>query len=127
MNKRQKVQAEPTELQCHETMPCFREEDKVCPCLCHPSTRVGEDVLLGVLHQLRSQFNDSGNDPYEIESPHYESQLLLLLLPAGKIRRNVQVATHMPECVNPFVECAHDQVIPVSEAQPWLKLLGFTA
>ena len=58
--------------------------------------------------------------------PHHDAQLLLASLTDSKIKYNVQIATSMPACVNPFLECEHDQVIKLDDARRWFRLLGYT-
>ena len=96
-------------------------------CLCKPGISIGHDRLQRVL-QLLEQLNEKPDaEILLIDSPHQDAKVILESLPDSKVRRNVQLATNMPESVNPFVECEHDQVICIEEARRWFQWLGFTA
>lgn len=98
-----------------------------CSCLCKPGVSIGEDRLSAVLRILAQLDEPVDAEELLIESPHRDAQRLLSSLPDSKLRRNVQIATNMPESINPFVECEHDQVISVEEGRQWFRQLGFTA
>ena len=113
---------------CPELVPV----QKASSCWCKPGLTVGPQCIMEMLSLLQSmQSMKSMKSPptspikYAL-SPHQDAQLLLASLPDSKIKHNVQIATSMPACVNPFLECEHDQVITLDDARRWFQLLGYT-
>lgn len=123
---------------------------KLCPelpiqkessCWCKPGFTIGPQCIMEMLSLLQSMKSmESIKSMKSMESmktpptspikyalsPHQDAQLLLASLPDSKIKHNVQIATSMPACVNPFLECEHDQVIKLDDARRWFHLLGYT-